>query len=281
MASGPQYVDLTVLISMIEYNNSTFDEQLWLCRSYDDEDDEEVDETKIGMTEIINNIIQQKDLDFDDIQHPRHTDLITQYILAYQQYHQSNLYKQIFGIHALKSLNMKQFKESLTEFEPERLNMLKCYLFTKSCHMSRANGDEFLQIIRSFSSNSSDLCLPQSWKSDTRAISEQTKFYNCHMETIPFPIHWEMEKWDSKNDPCPENVVIRVRDSLELIADQCVNPIIHFLWKEYVHINCYSKTNNNNNEKVVCDIMSSEWAHQTLEEIQQIDLNGLLLPILF
>ncbi len=280
MVSGPQYVDLTVLKSMIAYNNSTVDENYYGCsRSDDDEDEEEVDETKIGMTEIINNINQQKDLDFDDIQHPCHTDLITQYILAYQQY-QSNLYKQIFGIHALESLNIEQFKESLTEFEPKRLNILKLYLFAKSCNMSRAIGDEFLQIIRSFSSNSSDLCLPQSWKSVTRAISEQTKFYNCHMETIPFPSHWEMDKWDSKNGPCPENVVIRVRDPLELIADQCVNPIIHFLWKEYVHINCYSKTNNNN-EKVVCDIMSSEWAHKTLEEIQKIDPNGLLLPILF
>jgi len=104
--------------------------------------------------------------------------------------------------------------------------------------MSRANGDEFLQIIRSFSSSSSDLCLPQSWKPATRAISEQTKFYNCHMETISFLSHWEMDKWGSKNGPCPENDLIRVQDSLELIADQCVNPSIHFLWKEYVHINC-------------------------------------------
>jgi len=87
MASGPQYVDLTVLKSMIEYNNSTFDENYYGCsRSDDDEDDEEVDETKIGMTEIINNINQQEDLDFDDILHMCHTDIITQYILAYRQY---------------------------------------------------------------------------------------------------------------------------------------------------------------------------------------------------
>jgi len=99
------------------------------------------------MTEIINNINQQEGLDFDDIQHPFHTDLITQYILAYRKY-QSNLYKQIFGIHALESLNIEQFKESLTEFEPKRLNILKCYLFAKSFNMNRANGDEFLQIIR-------------------------------------------------------------------------------------------------------------------------------------
>jgi len=27
--------------------------------------------------------------------------------------------------------------------------------------------------------------------------------------------------------------------------------------------------------------MSSEWSHKTIEEIQEIDPNGLLLPILF
>jgi hypothetical protein len=83
-----------------------------------------------------------------------------------------------------------------------------------------------------------------------------------------------------KNGLYPGNVVFRVRDPLELIADKCVSPIIHFLWKEYAHINCYLNTKNNN-EKVVCDIMSSEWAHKTLEEIQKIDPNELLLPILY
>ena len=182
-------------------------------------------------------------------------------------------------INAHESLDIQQFKMCLEDFEPKRFDTLKCYLFAKSCNMSRANGDELLQLIRHFSP-SSDLCLPKAWKSVTRAISEQTKFYNCHMETIPFPSHWEMDKWDIKNGPCPEKVVIRVRDPLELIADQCVNPIIHFLWKDYVHIECYSKTNNRN-EKVFCDIMSSEWARKTLEEIREIDPNGLLLPLLF
>jgi len=63
----------------------------------------------------------------------------------------------------------------------------------------------------------------------------------------------------------PENIVIRVPDPLEIIADQCVNPIIHFFWK-VVHINFYSKTNNKNG-KAFCDIISSEWAHTTLEVI--------------
>jgi len=112
---------------MMAYNtNATIDESFYGCssRSDDDEDSVEVDETKIGMTKISSHINQQKDLDFVDIQHPCHTDLITQYILAYQQY-QNNLYKLIFGIHALKSLNIEQFKESLTEFKTKRLDILK------------------------------------------------------------------------------------------------------------------------------------------------------------
>jgi len=86
---------------MIDYNNSTVDENYYGCSRSDDNEDEEIDETKIGMTEAINNINQQKDLDFDDIQHPCHKDLITQYILANCEY-QSNLYKQMFGINALE-----------------------------------------------------------------------------------------------------------------------------------------------------------------------------------
>jgi len=43
---------ITVLKSMTAYNNSAFDENYYGCsRSDDDEDEEEIDETKIGMTE--------------------------------------------------------------------------------------------------------------------------------------------------------------------------------------------------------------------------------------
>ena len=44
---------------MIDYNISAVDENYYGCsRSDDDEDEEEVDERKIGKTEIIYNIIQ-------------------------------------------------------------------------------------------------------------------------------------------------------------------------------------------------------------------------------
>jgi len=61
-ASGPQYVDLTVLKSMIAYNNSTVDENYYRCsRSGDDDEDEEeeVDETKFGITPGVSYTLQQ------------------------------------------------------------------------------------------------------------------------------------------------------------------------------------------------------------------------------
>ena len=279
--SGPQYADTNILRSMINPKisiGSEIDENYYGFANDDGDEDDEDDEIKIGISEIIHNINLQENLNFEDIQHPCHPDVIQKYILVYRHY-QTNLYNQIYGINALESNDIQHFKNSLTDFEIKRLNIFKCYLFAKSCNLSRSNGDELLQLIQYFSP-SPELCLPKSWKSVTHAINEQTKFYTCHMETISFPIHWEMEKWDSKNGICPEEVVIRVRDPLELIADQCVNPIIHFLWKAHVNINCYSKLNEKN-ENVSCDIMTSEWAHQSLLAIREIDPNGLLLPLLF
>ena len=68
-----------------------------------------------------------------------------------------------------------------------------------------------------------------------------------------------MDKWNSNNAPRPKEVEIRIRDTLELIADQCVNPIIHLLWKDHVHIECYKKRINRDEkvEEVTCDFMKN------------------------
>ena len=149
--------------------------------------------------------------------------------------------------------------------------------------MSSKNGEDLLKLIRDIIQSlypNSELPkhIPKSWKSITRAINRQTSYYTCEETTIPFPEHWEMDKWNCNNAFPPKEVKIRIRDPMELIADQCVNPIIQFLWKEHVHIN-YHKETNSNNEDVYCDIMSSEWARKNLEDIRKIDPNGLLLPI--
>ena len=84
IATGPQFVDMDILNSMINCNNSNVDENYFGYIS--DDDDDEGDETNIGMTEILHNIILQEDLNLGDIQHPCHPDLRPKYILPYRHY---------------------------------------------------------------------------------------------------------------------------------------------------------------------------------------------------
>ena len=98
--------------------------------------------------------------------------------------------------------------------------------------------------------------------------------------TIPFSEHWEMNKWNCHCAFQPEIVGIRIRDTMESIVDQSVNHIIYFLWKVHVYITYHRETNSDNEDGVYCDIMSSEWARKTLEDILKIDPNGLLLPMI-
>ena len=67
---------------------------------------------------------------------------------------------------------------------------------------------------------------------------------------------------------------------LEVIAEQCVNPKIHLLWKEHVHIHCYKNTNEKG-EIVYSDIMTSPWAHAEQNNIERIHPDGLVAPAIF
>jgi len=91
---GPQYVDVVYLKSMLSPNNSTgieFDDSYYGLGIYGDLDDEdETDETIIGITETLHNINIQQEREIEG-----------KYILAYRHY-QNKIFKQVFGIIALK-----------------------------------------------------------------------------------------------------------------------------------------------------------------------------------
>ena len=271
-------IDKTNLAIEIEFdhdNNDTFSNE-------DEESNPEIE--KIGWAETIDNILRQEQMingngNDDRIMHPHHPDLIPGPIEVYGKY-QLDLYSQIYGLEAINSIDLQEFKNLLKSFEKKKLNIIKCYLFGKQNNISRNSGDDMLKLVKLLSPDITMKHIPKSWKTITRFIDEQTNFYICHKATIPFPKHWEMDKWNCNNAPCPEPVVIRIRDLLELIADQCVNPIIHLLWKDHVHINCYKKSNEEE-KNVYCDIMTSEWAHATQKSIEEINPNGLLVPICF
>jgi len=76
---------------------------------------------------------------------------------------------------ALNANDIEQIKDSLTDFEPNSLNILKCYLLAKSCNLSRNNGDSLLHLIRTICP-SPILSIPDSWSTVTRAINDQGKY---------------------------------------------------------------------------------------------------------
>ena len=307
-STGPRYIDADIMSNIVEEDDKSSyeeqeeignddvdaddvdddDEEEEMEEEIDDDDDddeeeieEEIEEEEVEENEEIAEEEEQQDIS-DTIQNVN-PELLRKYNLDYIKF-QHKLYSEIFGIKALQSENIQEFKDNLANFENKKILILRIYLLAKSANMSRNNGDDFLELINDimkygYSNSEVPKLIPNSWKSITRFINQQTSFYTCEKTTIPFPEHWEMNKWNCNNAPPPEEVEIRIRDPMELIADQCVNPIIHFLWKEHVHINYHIKRNSNN-EDVYCDIMSSEWARKTLEDIQIFDPNGLLLPII-
>ena len=87
---GPQYVDVDILKSMFISNNSTGNQidisYYDLGNDELDEEDDENDDTIIGITETIYNINIQQELNIEEIQYPNHPDLIEKNIVAYRHY---------------------------------------------------------------------------------------------------------------------------------------------------------------------------------------------------
>ena len=281
-ASGVQCIDLDVMKDALihtsddeDYDNEQLDDNGDACNDTQNENN------TVCWTEMCHNINKQAEASAEDILHPEHPDINEENLVSYLQY-QHNLYSLIYGSKTIYAQDTHEFKSLLNVVSPKSLIILKSYLFAKSCKMIRNNGDELLKIIRFIcpENERTNLDLPRSWKTVTRTIAEQTNFYNCHKKTIEFPSHWKMDKWNSKNGSIPENVVNRIRDIFELIADQFVNPVIQMLWKDFVKLECYKKVNDQG-ENVTCNIMTSEWAHTEQKEIEKDHPNGLLLPIIF
>lgn len=208
--------------------------------------------------------------------HPRNPELNEGQIVCYYDY-QILLYENLYGLPALEANNISDFKRLLTDRDSDKTSrMMEIYTFAKDCNISRANGDRLLKLMNMEEEKSANY---NSWKSFDRWIQVETAFYRCAKKTIPWPVHWQINKWKHSNLNCLEEVEIRMRDVLQLIADQCVSPFIQFLWNEDIQRVCYRKQNDKN-EYVYSDVMSSDWASESQAEICLQDKNGILLPIM-
>ena len=87
-----------------------------------------------------------------------------------------------------------------------------------------------------------------------------------------------MSEW--VGDGKPNQIVIRYKDPIELIAYQLVDPIIQFGWKDDIKYE-YVEVRNYRNEKVFSDLMATDWAKNTQDAIRNGNTNqDILLPII-
>ena len=161
----------------------------------DDDDEEEEIEEEIEEEEVEENeeIAEEEQQDISDTIQNVNPELLRKYNLDYIKF-QHKLYSEIFGIKALQSENIQEFKDNLANFENKKILILRIYLLAKSANMSRNNGDDFLELINDimkygYSNSEVPKLIPNSWKSITRFINQQTSFYTCEKTTIQFPEH--------------------------------------------------------------------------------------------
>ena len=127
--NGPKYIDVDILNSMLEADTNKKNSSLAELS------DEELDDVNYDVT---NNIDVEDETEFDISESIENVnpELLRKYNLDYIKY-QYKLYSEIFGIDALESENLEQFKDTMADFETKRLSILRIYLFAKSCSMSK------------------------------------------------------------------------------------------------------------------------------------------------
>ena len=212
-------------------------------------------------------------------------DLVVSLPISYYYNYQKNTMENIYGENTLNSSDIYELYARLyrNDYQNHYSDMNRIYSFVKDCNLSRADADRLIDLINEGRDPDKQLhhklyC----WKTVERHMKDEIEIYTIKTKTIKWPEHFRMSEWNHPNTSCPEDVVIRLRDPLELIAEQCVSPFLQFLWKDHINIDCYEKFDSKKKKKKLYrDIMSSEWAKEALAEIRQKDPNGILLPIIF
>ena len=291
--SGPICYDLNALEAQMQNNDDSFEDGTHDCDEQSDSDDsyygtasvddeEDYIENEQYFSSYATNIFsmnqQLVDTSSNKYHHPMNREFNDGPISCYYDY-QLLLYNRVYGEAAFEAKNIKEFKNLLTGRDTEKTSrMMEIYTFAKDCNISSVNGDRLLKLI-SHNKEVSKKEQYTSWRSFDRWIQKETDFYSSVKKVISWPENWKMNQWDHSNLRCPEEVEIRMRDIMQLIADQCVSPHLQFLWKDEIKIRSY-KPSNDSGENVFCDLMSSEWVFEEQKLISQFDKDGILLPVM-
>ena len=181
-------------------------------------------------------------MDFEyPIQHPDHfggrSDSIT------YTSKQLNLYERIYGIRAFHSSNIEEFVMHCKNVVQSGvdINQMKVMEYCLKHKLSRSAKDDMLQLIRTINPNSK---LPVSWKTFERKNAESTSDFKYLEIKIPYPEEWQLNKWTY---PVPlEDIIIFVRDPIEIISLQLVDPVLQFMWSDHISYIAFIKRNDNN-----------------------------------
>jgi len=89
------------------------------------------------------------------------------------------------------------------------------------CNLSRTDSQSLIDIICNYRPN-----YQKCWKTKERTDKNDMSDYCPIKIIILWPEHFRMSKWNHPNTTCLEDIVIRIRDQCQLIADQCIIPFI-------------------------------------------------------
>jgi hypothetical protein len=95
---------------------------------------------------------------------------------------------------------------------------------------------------------------------------------------VQYPVEWRIEKWNRKELGSPPTPVkLSVRDPVQCIAQQLVNPELMLGYSnEHRHFRPYMKTNING-DRIYSDLQSSRWAEETATLIGP---DEILIPLI-
>ena len=79
---------------------------------------------------------------------------------------------------------------------------------------------------------------------------------------VLFPTEWKMGEWGNKRLK-PEEVFIRVRDPVEMLAYKLIDPQIMFEQKDSIKLHSRYTTKNDNGDICPGNLMSTKWAKDT------------------
>ena len=194
---------------------------------------------------------------------------------------QEEIYRQNFSIECLmKSTDLETFISLLPEYTDIVRMMIELYHFQRKASLSRECGNELLSILNRISP---DLVCAKT--KDWRAIHNFVE-KSCaavvntalHKE-VPWPDEFRMDLWDEAGKVCPPPVQLIGRDLLELIALKLACPSTMYINAKHVQLE-YAAEYLQDGTPCYTNLMSSDYAKNTEEDIRQIHSDGIMIPII-